>query len=37
MRESLTERVPTSENPADLLTKFLYGSKRIHIVWNVFF
>ena len=26
---------PTGENPADLLTKVLYGSKRRHLVGNV--
>ena len=35
MGESITTWVPTGENPADLLTKVLYGSKRRHIVGNV--
>ena len=35
MEESLTEWVATGENPAVFFTKFLYGSKRRHIVGNV--
>ena len=35
MVESLTEWVPTGENPSDLLTKILYASKQRHIVGNV--
>ena len=32
MGESMTAFVPTGENPANLLTTFLNGSKRRHIV-----
>ena len=35
MGESMTAWVPTGKNPADLLTKVLYGSKWRHIVGNV--
>ena len=35
MGESITAWVPTVENPDDLLTKFLYRSKRRHILGNV--
>ena len=31
----MTAWAPTGENPAYLLTKTLYGSKRRHIVGNV--
>ena len=34
MGESMTTWFPTDKNTADLLTKFLYGSKRRHIVVN---
>ena len=37
MGESLTAHIPTLENPADLLTKVLYGEKRQRHVRNILF
>ena len=37
MGESLTTHIPTLQNPADLLTKVLYGAKRQTHVRNILY
>ena len=37
MGECLTCHIPTARNPADLLTKVLYGNKRVVLVRNVLY
>ena len=35
MGETLMAHIPGAENPADLITKVLSGSKHHYLVWNL--